>query len=84
MMSRDCPIEIGHRFEERQSAIFGKQRRTLWRVTAVTPRTDGLVHVTVVKEDDATDMRTFSEPTLMDSSRFWPVPVENGSPLTGH
>ena len=83
-MSRDYPIEIGQRFEERQSDIFGKQRRTLWRVTAVTPRTDGLVHVTVVKEDDATEMRTFSGPTLMDSSRFWPVPVENGSPLTGH
>ena len=82
MMSRDCPIEIGHRFEERQSAVFGRQRRTLWRVTAVTPRTDGLVHVTVVKEDDATDMRTFSEPTLMDNSRFWPAPTENGSPLT--
>ncbi|EDP60945.1 hypothetical protein BAL199_08238 [alpha proteobacterium BAL199] len=48
----------------------------------MTPRTDGLVHVTVVKEDDATDMRTFSGPTLMDSSRFWPAPIENGSPLT--
>lgn len=81
-MSRDYPIEIGQRFEERQSAIFGKQRRTLWRVTAVTPRTEGLVHVTVVKEDDATEMRTFSGPTLMDSSRFWPAPIENGSPLT--
>jgi hypothetical protein len=82
-MSRYTAIEIGQRFEEREAAIFGRQRRTLWRVTAVTPRADGLVHVTVVKEDDSTDMRTFSAPTLMDARRFRPATIENGSAPTG-
>lgn len=75
MSSSRIPIENGSRFQCIQEGAFGNRRISYWRVVSVSRHSDGPDHVTLVEEQDPTNIRTLAATVLFDRCRFLPADV---------
>lgn len=66
-------IEVGTRFQSVGRSMYGKPRSTYWRVAAVSTRADGLVHATLVEEQNPYNVKTLAAAALLDRRHFLPA-----------
>lgn len=61
-------IEVGQRFRSR---VLGAD--TIWVVERLLHTRSPVPHVTIKREDNSRDIKTFSEEALQDKSAFEPI-----------